>query len=359
MKGRRAPYHSAVAVTPGLEGRRPRLTEVAARAGVSLGTVSNVLNHPQRVTPGTRAKVQSAIEELGFTRNDVASALARGDTRTIGLVVVDLSNSLFVDIARGAQRIARQEDRYLQLATAENDNALLHAHMAVMTGSHVSGLVIAPMEDPAEAVDRARRVGCPVVVLNYDSADHDSCRVLIDNEQVGYLAASHLIGLGRRRIVFAGGRDTLQPVARRRRGIARAVAEANGAVRLEEFDADTLEPAAGVEIARMLAMRDPEDRPDAVIGVSDLIAMAVTSEFRSLGIRLPEDVAVMGCDHNSAAWGGAVPLTSVTMEGAAMGAEGVRLLLREMTEPPETHVHSTVLLEPRLLPRESTVGRPR
>lgn len=341
---------------PTSDGRRPRLTEVAATAGVSLATVSNVLNHPHRVAPATRAAVLKVIEELGFTRNAMASALARGGTRTVGLVVVDLSNSLFVDIARGAQRSAREQDRYLQLATAENDFALLEEHMAVMTGAHVSGLLIAPMEDPSAAVERARRSGCPVVVLNYDSADHDTCRVLIDNERVGYLAAQHLIGLGRRRLAFVGGLP-LQPVIRRRDGVRRAVAEAGGGIALEELPASTLEPSGGVAIARRLAERPADERPDAVIGVSDLLAMALSSELRSLGLRVPEDVAVMGCDHNSAAWGGAVPLTSVTMEGAAMGAEGMRLLLRELEEPQASHTHSTVMLEPRLVVRESTVGR--
>jgi LacI family transcriptional regulator len=107
----------------------------------------------------------------------------------------------------------------------------------------------------------------------------------------------------------------------------------------------------------VLAGRPAESRPDGVIGVSDLLAMSMISEFRSLGLVLPKDIAVMGCDHNSAAWGGAVPLTSVTMEGAAMGAEGMRLLLREMAEPPDAHTHLTVMLEPRLLVRESTIGR--
>ncbi|MGN6743626.1 MAG: LacI family DNA-binding transcriptional regulator [Amnibacterium sp.] len=338
------------------ERGRPRLHDVARRAGVSAGTVSNVLNHPHRVSPAMRARVLAVIGELGFTRNAMASALARGDSGTVGLVVVDLSNSLFVDIARGAQRSAREHDRYLQLATAENDFALLEEHMAVMNGAHVSGLIVAPMQDASAAIERSRRVGCPVVVLNYDTPDHFCCQVLIDNERVGYLAGRHLVETGRRRIAFVGGVE-VQPVIRRRLGVRRAVAELGGGVVLEEFEASNLEPSSGAAVARMLAERPPETRPDAVIGVSDLLAMSLISEFRSLGLRVPGDVAVMGCDHNSAAWGGAVPLTSVTMEGAAMGAEGMRLLLRELAEPAEQHVHSTVLLQPRLLARESTIGR--
>ena len=140
-------------------------------------------------------------------------------------------------------------------------------------------------------------------------------------------------------------------------GVRRAVAEAGDGIALEELPASTLEPSSGAPSPAGWWSAPPTERPDAVIGVSDLLAMALSSELRSLGLRVPDDVAVMGCDHNSAAWGGAVPLTSVTMEGAAMGAEGMRLLLRELEEPPGSHTHSTVMLEPRLVVRESTVGR--
>ena len=99
--------------------------------------MSNVLNHPHRVAPATRAAVLKVIEELGFTGTRWRARSRGARTRTVGLVVVDLSNSLFVDIARGAQRSAREQDRDLQLATAENDFALLEEHMAVMTGAHV------------------------------------------------------------------------------------------------------------------------------------------------------------------------------------------------------------------------------
>lgn len=333
--------------------------EVAELAGVSLGTVSNVLNHPQRVTPVTRKKVQQAIEQLGFTRNTIASALARGDTRTIGLVVVGLSNSLFVDLARGAQQAARADDRHLRLAMAEDDHELLREHIRVMAGSSASGLLVAPMADVSAELAQVRAMGSPVVVLNFDSGARDTCRVLVDNEQVGYLAARHLIALGHRRIAFVAPGDELQPVALRRRGVVRAVEEALGAVHLEEFPLGSLDPQGGADAGRVIAARQPRERPTGVIGVSDLLAVAVIGELRSEGLRVPEDVAVLGCDHNSAAWGGAVPLTSVTMEGETMGAEGVRLLLRELREPAADHVHTTVMLEPRLLAKESTIGRAR
>jgi LacI family transcriptional regulator len=336
---------------------RPRLLDVAVRADVSLGTVSNVLNHPHRVAPATRQRVLEAIDQLGFSRNSMASALARGDTRTLGLVVIDLGNSMFVDIARGAQRGARDEGYYLQLAAADNDADLLGAHMRVLNEARASGMVIAPMAGMRDDIERSRRAGCPVVVVNHDDPDHDACRVLVDNVRVGELAVRHLASLGRRHLAFVHARPELQPVACRLEGVRRAVAATGGTVRLTEVELPTLQPEDGSEAGERLARLDPAERPDAVLAVTDVLAMAVLNELVAAGLRVPEDLAVMGCDHNSATWGGTVALSSVTMEGETMGAEGVRLLLRELEQDPAEHTHTTVMLQPRVVPRESTVGR--
>jgi LacI family transcriptional regulator len=193
--------------------KRPTIEDVAALAGVSTGTASNVLNHPHKVAPATVAKVERVIAELGFSRNSIASALASGDTRTLGLVVVNFRNSLFVDIASGAQRGARARGFALQLASADGDADQQEAHLDLFDSARVSGLMLAPMQNSRPAIDRLRRHGRPVVVLNYDSGSNDVCTVLVDNEQAGYLAARHLIGLGRTSITFIAGRYEFQPVA--------------------------------------------------------------------------------------------------------------------------------------------------
>jgi len=332
---------------------------VAALAGVSVATVSNVLNHPEKVAEGTRGRVEDAIDELGFTLNQTARALRSGEARTIGLVVVDLTNSLFVDVARGAQTQAQANLFTLQLASANNSLEMQDAHLAFFDSARVSGVVLAPMQESDEQIVRVRRHGRPVVVVNFDSRLTDSCRVLIDNERAGYIAAKHLIDLGRRRIAFVAARDDYQPVHDRRLGAHRAVDEAGGAVELVELDTKDLDPPGGADAGRQLAAMPADTRPDAVLAVTDLLAMAIINELTSAGIHVPEDVAVMGCDHNSAAWGGAIPLSSVAMQGEEMGRAAVDLLLGELRDEQDDHVHRRVLLAPHLVVRESTVGRER
>jgi LacI family transcriptional regulator len=333
---------------------QPTLHDVAAAAAVSIATVSNVLNHPEKVAPATLERVTAAIGALGFSRNNMARALASGSTRTFGLIVPSFRNSLFVDVAEGAQRTASVHGYRLQLANAEADLAAQNDHIEFFTGARVTGMLFAPMQNSRFEVMRLRRQGVPVVLLNYRAAEHDLCTVLVDNEQVGYLAARHLIELGRRHIALAGGRYDLQPTSLRRRGVLRAMSEAGDGVRFEELVVADLEAVDGAEAGRRLV--DRQDRPDAVLAVTDLLGMAIISELVTARIRVPQDVAVMGCDHNSAAWGGAIPLTSASMCGEEMGEEGVRLLLEEL-DLGDAHVHRTVVLQPHLVIRESTVGR--
>lgn len=336
----------------------PSMSDVARVAGVALGTVSNVLNHPTKVSPATLAKVQGAIAELGFVRNSNAQQLAAGRSNSIGLVVIDISNSLFVDIARGAQRFAAELGMNVLVANSDNRADQQRADLDFFDEARVSGILLAPMEDASGDVARIRSHGRPTVVLNYDSGKGDCCQVLVDNEQVGYLAARHLIDIGRTRLAFVGGRDYLQPVALRRRGVRRAVAEEGGRVSLQEVPTENLDPPGGLRAGEELADEVRAGRLDGVIAVTDLLGMAIIQVFNAQSIEVPHDVAVMGCDHNSAAWGGMIPLTSVQMQGLDMGREAVRLLTAEIEDGP-SHVHVTTLLQPELVIRESTVGRAR
>jgi LacI family transcriptional regulator len=217
--------------------------------------------------------------------------------------------------------------------------------------AHQAGSGRQPARDQVEV---ARRHGRPVVYVNYEPTELDACAVVVDNEQAGFLATEHLIDRGCRRIGFVSARPDLQPVDRRRAGVLRAVAAHPGVV-LVDVDAGDIDPPGGTDAGLRIARMPEDERPDGVLGVTDLLAMAVVSELRAAGIRVPEDIPVSGCDHNSVAWGGAVPLTSVTMHGSEMGAAAVELLLEELTDP--MHVHRTVVLGSELVPRESTLGR--
>lgn len=323
-------------------------------AGVSVGTVSHVLNHPGRVRETTRRRVEEAIEQLGFVPNSNASRLAGSRNRTIGFVATDISNSFFVDMAQGAQRRAADDGMMLQLGHSAVDQALEERHLDVFNSARVAGILLATMWNPSAAMKRVRRLGTPVVVLNYDWKNADHCSVLVDNEKAGYLAAQHMIELGRRHLVFIGGiYNEAQPAQYRRHGVRHAVAEATG-IELTELTVEDLNAPGGQEAGRQILAMPEKNRPDAVIGVTDLLGMTVIQQLLAAGLTVPEDIAVMGCDYNASAWGGSVPLTSVNMRGETMGEAAVDLLLEELHDP--EHQHRRTVTRPSLVVRQSTAG---
>lgn len=335
------------------------MQDVADAAGVSLGTVSNVLNHPGKVRPATTRRVREAIERLGFVRNDAARSLASGSNNSIGFVLADLDNSLFVDLAHGAQEAARAAGYHLLLASAACDLAQQDQYLDLFDQARVTGVLLAPMEDSTAGVARMRSHRRHVVLANFAPEAGTCCSVLVDNERVGYLAARHLIELGRTRLAFVAARDDYQPVRDRRRGIRAAVEEAGPGVSCAELDSGGLRTHHGRQVGALLARRAPGELPDGIIAVTDQLANGIIAELHTVaGIGVPAEVAVVGCENDRGAGSGPMPLTAVDAPGRAMGGEAIRLLLDEVSSG-ESHRHATIVLEPELIVRASTAGAAR
>jgi LacI family transcriptional regulator len=331
------------------------MQDVAQQAGVSLGTVSNVINHPHRVSAATLERVRDAIEALGFVRNEAARSLASGSNKTIGMLLADIEHSLFIDLSHGAQEAALAAGFHLLLANTACDLALQDQYLDLFDQARVMGMLLAPMEDSSDGIGRMRSHGRQIVLLNYSPAQPTCCAVLENNERVGYLAAKHLIDIGRKRLAYVAARDVYQPVRDRRRGIRRAVEEAGRGIALEEIDSGGLTYGDGISIGGELASRRGSRLPDGLIVVTDDLANGIIHRLHSVaGVDVPGRVAVIGCENNRTAGTGAVPLSAVDAPGRAMGKEAVRLLLDEVTSP-ERHRHATVVLEPRLIVRQSTM----
>ncbi|MEU4385464.1 LacI family DNA-binding transcriptional regulator [Promicromonospora sp. NPDC023805] len=334
----------------------PSMSDVARHAGVSIATVSNVINRPEKVAAATAERVRASIGELGFVRNDVARSLATGSASTVGMVLADLDNSLFVDMAHGAQQGSDASGLRLLLGNAACDLRRQDDYLDLFDEARVRGVLLAPMEDSRSGIERIRAHGRLIVVLNFQQPDVDCCTVLVDNEQVGYLAARHLIEGGRSRLAFLAGREYYQPVQARRAGVRRAVQSAPG-VTLEEIDAGGLEFPNGLSVARDLSARRLGDLPDGVVAVADELGNGLIEGLRlETEARVPQDISVVGCEDNRTAQGGPVALTTVQLSGVEMGQAAAELLIEEMTADPGVHRHRTVVLHPSLIARDSTFG---
>ena len=204
------------------------IRDVAAAASVSVGTVSNVLNAPERVAPATVARVQEAIQKLGFVRNDAARQLRAGQSRCVGLLVLDVGNPFFTDVARSAERQAAQSNLVVLLGTSDDDVRRERVYLDTFEEQRVFGLLISPVGEDLDRLLALHGRGVPVVLVDRNGAGTPFASVAVDDVAGGRLAAGHLCEQGRTRIAYVGGPLSLRQVADRLAGARVAVAEYPG-----------------------------------------------------------------------------------------------------------------------------------
>lgn len=329
------------------------MQDVARLAGVSLGTVSNVLNNPDRVTPSTLAKVTRAIDQLGFVRNDAARQLKAGRSKTIGLVVPDVSNPFFGELSKAAEDTAADSGYAVILGNSANIHSRESRHLALFEEQRVGGIVISPLEDVTESVLRMRERGTPSVLVDRKADPAIACSVSVDDVAGGRMAVEHLISRKSKSIAFVGGPLEFQQVADRLAGAQEAVLAAGGGVSLERILTDDLTVLSGRQVGEEIANRKPQERPDGIFCANDLLAVGIMQAFMFQSrVRIPHDVALVGYDDIAFAPAAIVPLTSVRQPEVELGVRAVELLLEEIGAG--SHDHQQVTFQPVLVVRDST-----
>ncbi|MFI5717634.1 LacI family DNA-binding transcriptional regulator [Nocardia sp. NPDC051750] len=327
------------------------MREVAAAAQVSVGTVSNVLNAPEKVAPATVERVHAAIDRLGFVRNDAARQLKAGRSRCVGLVVLDIGNPFFSDVARATQSRAADHDLVVLLGSSDDDPRRERRYLDTFDEQRVSGLMITPAgHDHARLVALHQR-GMPVVLVDRDGHGTPFSSVAVDDIAGGDLAVRHLCALGRRRIAVVGGPATLPQVADRRLGARRAAADHSG-VDLTLIDTPAPTVLAGREAGERLAGLPAGERPDAVFCVNDLLAIGVLQALTLRGIAVPDEVALVGYDDIDFAQSAVVPLTSIRQPRAEIGSSAIDLLVAAANSGGGEPEH--ICYRPALIERAST-----
>ena len=334
---------------------RPSIQDVSRLAGVAVGTVSNVLNNPDRVRPETIDKVNRAIAQLGFIRNDAARQLKAGKSQTIGLVVLDSSNPFFGALARGAEDLAMEKSYALISGNSGNDEEREGKYLSLFEEQRMAGVLLSPAGSTAGTVADLRSKGLKTVLVDRMADTDFCCSVGVDDVAGGRTAASHLINLGRKRLAFVGGPLSIKQVADRLVGAKEAVAAFPGAA-LKTFESAGMTVLAGRAIGEKILELSVEQRPDAIFAANDLLAVGILQAlvFKAQ-VRVPDDIAIIGYDDIDFAEAAIVPLSSIRQPAATIGSTAVELLVDEI-ENPETHVHRQVMYQPELVIRASTKG---
>jgi LacI family transcriptional regulator len=335
--------------------QRPTIRDVALAAGVSLGTVSNVLNHPEIVAADTRARVMDAIERIGFVRNHAARQLRGERSRAIALVVLDIDNPFFTKVGRGAEDAASEANHLLIVCSSSGDAKREDRHLALLEEHRVAGILMSPVtKNPAPRVGEIRNRGIPVVLLDRHRSRRNQCSAAVNDTSGGRLVAAHLAALGHTRIGLINGPRALKPCAERRAGFVEEL-QAHGLELRAPAEVETSEMTIAAGEAAAATLLGRRSRPTALFCANDLLAIGAEHAALARGVRVPEDVAIVGYDDIPYAAMSLVPLTSVRMPAYDLGYRAAKLLIDEATNAPHHH-HERLEFEPELVPRQSTLG---
>jgi len=331
------------------------IRDVAKLAGVSAGTVSNVLNRPSYVNQDTREKVQSAIASLGFVPRQRSRQFRPGRVRNLGISLANLDNPFFVDLALGAEELAKELDVGVVICNSAYDPIREDQNLDLLVQQRVQGIIISPVDENSSRLQALRDRGVPMVFVDRVTDDRDCWSVVVDDDIGGRLGMEHLISRGHTAIAFVGHPQNSVKVSSRLRG-ARGAIKDSGAkgVELELITVDSWTVQAGKEAAELIAQRTPALRPTAVFCANDMMALGMLQTFERAGMAVPTDIAIVGYD--DLAWSeiSMIPLTTVRQPRHLLGYTAVEMIMELLDHPNQKVKARHVVLDPELIVREST-----
>lgn len=302
-----------------------RIKDVAAHAGVSVATVSRVLNDNPSVTAETRDRVYAAMSALRYVPNAVARSLRTEATRTLGLIIGDILNPFFTELARGVEDEARRAGYTVIIGNADERAEEQDHYVRTLVGQRVDGLLICPTAEVTPLVQELVSTGRPLVFLDRTISGLDVPYVRADGAQAIADLVTHLKSMGHRRIAFASGPATLSTGRERTDAFVTAMTEAGLEVRPEYLAAGDFRESSGRAITRHLL--DLAEPPEVIFFGDNLMTLGGLDEIRARGLRIPDDVAVASFD--DVTWFVHVdpPITAIAQPTAELGRRAVQLLL--------------------------------
>lgn len=328
-----------------------RITDVAAAAGVAPSTVSHALNGKRPISPATRRRVLNAIKKLGYVPNAEAKALKGGSTGIIGFYGSDITELFVAKNIRGVESVARANGCHLMLASGPEFNHDIHEALSFLKRRRLDGLILSFAFLELTPIDVSNEVDCPVVVINRVAAEGCHC-ILPDNAQGGYDAACHLVEMGASRLAYIGGPRNRPASRQRQEGFARALEREGLSLDKRHVFQGSYDHEAGDRGLRSLLNADPAI--DGVFCVNDFVAAGAINAAIDLGVRVPDDLKIVGYDDREFSEFWPLPITTFAQpleEIGRLGAELLFKLLRGETVQEQAH-----LVRSRLIARKSSAG---
>jgi LacI family transcriptional regulator len=326
------------------------IRDVAERAGVSSATVSHVINETRFVSDGLRKRVITAMEELGYRRNALARSLRKGRTQTIGLILPDSSNTFFAELGHGIEEAAFSHGYNLILCNSDNDLEKEHLYIDLLTEKQVDGIILDTEEKDICSLHARIPKTMPIVLIDRDLVNNDFDTVLSDSKQGGSIAAKHLIELGHTRIACITGHEYLASSIERLQAFKHSLDEVGLSLDPNMIAIGSFLPESGhIGALKLLRQKCP---PTAIFACNDMMAIGVLRAAVELGLRVPDDLSLVGFDNIDLCNYTCPTLTTVAQDKAALGQKVIQHLIERISKNTIPEVHD--LVPTNLVIRETT-----
>jgi LacI family transcriptional regulator, galactose operon repressor len=333
----------------------PTIKDVAKLARVSYSTVSNVLTNSRPVSSKARAGVEAAIKQLNYLPSGVARSLRHRTTSTIGLLISNITNPFFAELARGIENACYRNSYSVVLCNSEDDPIREETYLRVLMERRIDGLIVGSTGDDPALSEMLKSVHCPVLLVDRPLPELRGATVQTDHERGGYLAAKHLLDLGHRAIGFIGGPLKQSPSAERLRGFLLGLREQKIKIPPGWIVEADFSVQGGYRVAhRLMGAR----RPTAIFAGNDMTAIGVLSFASEKKIRVPDELSVVGFDGIELGRYIKPALTTIDQSIQRLGEIAAAALIRSMLDDRAGRVPETHSIEPKLLIRGSTGPAP-
>jgi len=330
------------------------IRDVAAAAGFSVNTVSRALNDKPDVSPETKRIILDTAKRLGYRPNKLARGLRSNKTQTIGVIVADIANPFFGAVVKGVDQAARKRNWSIILGNADEDYEREKEAVQVMLAEQVEGLLITPCQKEKGTIEELQKTGLPFVLLGRCFDDLPTDYVMPDEVQGGFLATKHLLEMGHTKIAMINAPLYISSAQKRLEGYKKALTQYGIDIDESLITTQALTVEDGYNVAKKLLCH--HSLPTAIFAYSDFVAFGVMKAIRETGLRIPEDIAVVGFDDVEFSSCLEVPLTTIKTPKERMGREATKALL-EKIEKRHQHVRKEIKLEVKLIVRQSTNTR--
>lgn len=330
------------------ESKSVTIRDVARAAAVSTSTVSNVLNQARYVRPETRELVETTMKKLGYRPNNLARAMVQRDTHTIGVIIPDNANPFFSELARGVEDVLADAGYFVFFGNSDNDPIKERYYLRGFAERQVDGLIIAIASDGENEELLTLSAHLPIILMDRMLKSWTGDWVMHDNETGMQLAVNHLVSLGHKAIAFIDGDPCLSTAQERRKGFEASMQS------LDLTPASMTDGVFSVDsgYVQTVSLLRISPRPTAIVAANDLLAIGAMRAIVEAGLRVPEDVSVVGYDDIAFASFIYPGLTTISQSGRSIGVEAARLLLRRLKDPQE--IPQRTLMKPKIAIRHST-----